>query len=450
MGAEMVRVGDIAEHEIEKIGPANHRLDVSLVAQRRESIVELMRNCMIDGVDYGVIPGSPKPTLMQPGAQKIVNLFQLDAEPEPMPDSVLEPNFILHSYKCTLYSIETGKRVGSGAGSCNSREEKYGMRTVKRLCPICGKSAIIKGKKEYGGGYICWQKAGKSDGCGAKFLDGDPAIESQPEGKTANENIWEQENTIRKMAIKRALICAVLNTTAAGDLFTQDIEDMAEFQGKDEPAKPHHREGNEHFSTFCKDCLAAGVPKELMAVLSKGRIYVRTKDGDPIHDVYPLDKQPRETPQEAPGRDLQPPTKKEAGQTFKEWLESMAEAKKAVGEDNYYRILKDTCKFAYKHANEIKTVKDQKAIRRAMTDCYRMMRKAQPAHGIDAFVADMALWRGKLGDRTYYLLMGTAGYEKAEDVPEEHRGPLKKAMLDALADQEKAKTAALDKLQYPD
>lgn len=168
-----------------------------------------------------------------------------------------------------------------------------------------------------------------------------------------------------------------------------------------------------------------------------------------------IQDRPKETPREAPGRDLRPPTKEEAGQTFKEWLESMREAKKAVGEENYYRILKDTCKFAYKHANEVKTLKDQKAIRRAMTDCYRMMRKAQPAHGIDAFVADMDLWRGKLGDRTYYLLMGTAGYEKAEDVPEEHRGPLKKAMLDALAEQEKAKigtvkVGAPDKLEYPD
>lgn len=38
-------------------------------------------------------------------------------------------------------------------------------------CPDCGASAIIKGKAEFGGGYLCWKKEG---GCGAKFQT-DPA-----------------------------------------------------------------------------------------------------------------------------------------------------------------------------------------------------------------------------------------------------------------------------------
>jgi hypothetical protein len=33
------------------------------------------------------------------------------------------------------------------------------------------------------------------------------------------------------MAQKRALIAAILNATAASDVFTQDVEDMPEFQG---------------------------------------------------------------------------------------------------------------------------------------------------------------------------------------------------------------------------
>jgi len=38
-----------------------------------------------------------------------------------------------------------------------------------QTCPECGQAAIIKGKAEYGGGYLCWKKKG---GCGAKFPDG--------------------------------------------------------------------------------------------------------------------------------------------------------------------------------------------------------------------------------------------------------------------------------------
>ena len=48
-------------------------------------------------------------------------------------------------------------------------EEMTGVsRGKQNLCPKCGKSAIIKGKAEYGGGWLCF---GKKGGCGAKFTD---------------------------------------------------------------------------------------------------------------------------------------------------------------------------------------------------------------------------------------------------------------------------------------
>ena len=43
--------------------------------------------------------------------------------------------------------------------------------TDRPLCPECGQPAIIKGKEEWGGGWVCWKKEG---GCGAKF-DSDPS-----------------------------------------------------------------------------------------------------------------------------------------------------------------------------------------------------------------------------------------------------------------------------------
>ena len=36
-------------------------------------------------------------------------------------------------------------------------------------CPVCGKRAIIKGREEYGGGWLCFNKRG---GCGAKWPEG--------------------------------------------------------------------------------------------------------------------------------------------------------------------------------------------------------------------------------------------------------------------------------------
>jgi hypothetical protein len=254
------------------------------VQQRRHKIVGLMKSSMADGVDYGVIPGCAKPTLYQPGAQKLLNMFHLDPEFARESDSVMEKDFILHSYRCTIYHIPTQLRVASGVGSCNSREDKYGMRHGNRKCPECSKETIIAGKPEYGGGWVCFKKKG---GCGYKFDDHDPLITSQPVGKVPNENIYEQENTIRKMAQKRALIAACLNATGASDIFTQDIEDMPEFSETAQDAKSTHREGNEHRTDFCADCQALKLPANCYVVMRNGCYYMRDLNKEPLdHDVF--------------------------------------------------------------------------------------------------------------------------------------------------------------------
>ena len=251
---------------------------VEAVQLRRSALVQLMRTAMKEGTDHGTIPGTAKPSLWQPGAQKICSLLGLDAEFEAMPDSVLEKDFILHSMKCTLFHIATGKRISSGLGSCNSREEKYGKRKAERFCPKCEKATIIKGKSEYGGGWLCWQRKG---GCGAKFDDEDPVIANQAEGKVDNPNIWEQENTMRKMAAKRAMIAATLNAAAVSDIFTQDIEGIAGFPEYEADDKPPHRESHEHLSTFCQTCTDAGVPEGEKVTPYKGHLYLRSeKDGE--------------------------------------------------------------------------------------------------------------------------------------------------------------------------
>jgi hypothetical protein len=125
--------------------------------------------------------------------------------------------------------------VAEGVGSCSTMETKYRYRKAEQKCPGCGKDTIIKGKKEYGGGWLCW---GKKGGCGAKFKDGDPKIENQDMGRIEFDNPADYYNTVLKIAKKRAHVDATLTATAASDIFTQDLEDMpAEALGNDkEPA----------------------------------------------------------------------------------------------------------------------------------------------------------------------------------------------------------------------
>jgi hypothetical protein len=129
----------------------------------------------------------------------------------------------LFYYRFHVRLTKNGILLAEGIGSCNSRESKFRYRQSERKCPQCGKSTIIRGREEYGGGWICFTKRG---GCGAKFPAGDRAIEAQSVGRVLNSDIADQVNTIQKMAHKRALVAAVLIATNASEFYTQDVEDM--------------------------------------------------------------------------------------------------------------------------------------------------------------------------------------------------------------------------------
>jgi len=202
-----------------------HAMTPERIRSQVNLIQEVMRGVMKEGEHYGVIPGcGDKPSLLKSGAEKLSTTFRLapsyNIEKTDLPNGHREYEVI-----CTLTHINSGVEVGQGVGSCTTMESKYRYRKGEQKCPKCGKEAIIKGKKEYGGGWLCYQKKG---GCGAKFQDGDPAIENQNMGRIEHDNPADYFNTVFKMAKKRAYVDAVITSTAASDFFTQDIEDMAE------------------------------------------------------------------------------------------------------------------------------------------------------------------------------------------------------------------------------
>lgn len=204
-----------------------------------------MKQVMIKDVHYGVIPGTKKPSLLKPGAEKICLMFRLITSFEIKRDD-LPGNHREYTLICTLKDME-GRALGQGVGSCSTMEKKYRYRTGERLCPVCNKDAIIKGQEQYGGGWLCFKKKG---GCGAKFDEEAKEIVSQQLGQIENPDIADVYNTILKMAKKRAHVDATITVTAAGDIFTQDVEDMDEFAGgvaneKPEPAQQSKRQERE-------------------------------------------------------------------------------------------------------------------------------------------------------------------------------------------------------------
>lgn len=196
------------------------------VKQFLANVTDFQRVCratLQPNIDYGVIPGTAKPTLLKPGAEKILGILEL--VPRPVIISRIEdwdkPMFG-YTVQIELIRLSTGEIVNYGIGACNSMESKYRWRTQQHLCPVCSQPTIIKGREEFGGGWLCFLKRG---GCGAKWKDGDKKIEGQSVGKIENEAVWDLQNIILKMAIKRAKVDAALSAGSLSNIFTQDIED---------------------------------------------------------------------------------------------------------------------------------------------------------------------------------------------------------------------------------
>ena len=241
--------------------------DINDALDRYKAFGDFVSKILKSGTDYGEIPGTSKKTLLKPGAEKLGAFFGL------RPVFVLQESvndwtgkehngepFFFREYKSQLF--RNGELIGEGIGSCNSWEKKYRYRKQNRLCPICGSDAIIKGKAEYGGGWICYAKKG---GCGAKFDDNNEAIIKQTAGMIPNPDVADQVNTIDKMAQKRAFVAAILIATNASDYFTQDMEDFsgddvieASFREAEEKPERKHQKASRPLS-----------PEDLKAMIEK-------------------------------------------------------------------------------------------------------------------------------------------------------------------------------------
>lgn len=205
------------------LAPTNYAMAVEELTGQVKLIQQVMNSVMKPKEHYGTIPGcGDKPTLLKPGAEKLAMTFRF-APKYDIQERELRDGHREYRVVCSLQSIITGAFVGEGIGVGTTMESKYRFRKAEQKCPQCGQPTIIRGKKEYGGGWLCYAKKG---GCGAKFKAGDPDIENQEMGRVEHDNPADYYNTVAKMAKKRALVDAVLTATAASDIFTQDIEDF--------------------------------------------------------------------------------------------------------------------------------------------------------------------------------------------------------------------------------
>ncbi len=144
--------------------------DVTRVGNHLSTIKEFVSSKMNEGIDrdYAVIPGTRTKSLLQPGAQKLMNLFSLGVRYESTEKEFDRyEGFALYSYKAEIYHLQTGTLIAQCEGTANSQEKKYKKMDV---CDIL--------------------------------------------------------NTLKKMAQKRAMVGAVITAVGASDYFSQDEDEI--------------------------------------------------------------------------------------------------------------------------------------------------------------------------------------------------------------------------------
>lgn len=212
-GAELTPVLEIV--------PSNIKVHLEHIRQFQEALLEHLQ----EGHDYAIIPGTKVKSLLQPGAEKVMRVFECRPR-YTLVDKIedWDKPFFYYRYKCELVHIATGAVIGEGEGSCNAREDKYAYRWAyskdlpKHMLGADGKplpSVPIKWRPKKGGG-------------------------SYPVFRIDNEEICSLPNTIAQMSMKRSNVKANRTIGCLSGLFTQDLEDLRNVIdiGEDEPEEP--------------------------------------------------------------------------------------------------------------------------------------------------------------------------------------------------------------------
>ena len=276
-------------------------MSMEVALARRSAIVEFTRRIMVKDQDFGEIPGTNKPTLLKPGAEKLCNFFGLEPEFTPIVEDLDWTGaqhggeaFCYARYRCRL--LREGRVVGVGEGSCNSWEAKYRYRwvaeeqvpehldrarllkrTVRRT--VCEFDFAIERAEtagQYGKPAEHWQKFRDAIRTGAareveKFTRRGKSVAWEMDVDTAlyripNPDGADAVNTIQKMAQKRALVAATLIATSASEFFTQDVEDADPMgQNIDTGSHPH---GTREAQEFVRDRKLAELRSKPAAAVS--------------------------------------------------------------------------------------------------------------------------------------------------------------------------------------
>lgn len=174
--------------------------------QQRDVLRRFFGDVMVKDQDYGVIPGTQKPTLLKPGAEALAEFYGYAPIIRDIRETIDEATGF---YRCVvilaLVSKRNGVTVAEGLGEANTKEGRYRSRWLTE-------SKLPEGVDP---------RALKSEERPSRYGDGVYTVYL-----VENDDPYTLWNTILKMAKKRALIDATLSATRSSGLFSQDLDDL--------------------------------------------------------------------------------------------------------------------------------------------------------------------------------------------------------------------------------
>lgn len=194
--------------------------------QKINDFTSQVKNMLIDGVDYGVIPKTEKPCLFKSGGEKIQFLLGLTPQytvidkhytPEQRIKTEdgkekLIDSYYRYEFMCSLY--HNNVKVAEGVGTANTKEKKY----------------------------VAQQKFGI-------YAD-------------------DLANTVMKIAKKRAFMDAIIAVACISDMFTQDLEDSETVKSMkvDKKTKATHID-TEQIKAICAEAWAGEILQDELVSL---------------------------------------------------------------------------------------------------------------------------------------------------------------------------------------
>ena len=189
-------------------------LSVEEIVNKVAKVREVAAKVMKEGIHFGTIPGTPKPTLYKAGGEILALTFRLAPKYENKRID-LPKGHVEYQVNCFLYHIHNGEFYGSGVGSCSTMEGKYRYRWENTGRPVPQEYWDTRDSSILGGPTYVARKAQKGTSKVWMIFQ-----------RVEHDNPADYANTALKMAAKRAYVDAILKATAASEVYTQDLEDL--------------------------------------------------------------------------------------------------------------------------------------------------------------------------------------------------------------------------------